>query len=42
VTICTVVAFVAGFAMPMLLPLVVMAILWHLHRRAAPATWLLT
>ncbi|HSI16359.1 MAG TPA: hypothetical protein VK980_01215 [Sphingomonas sp.] len=42
VGICTVVACIAGFAMPMLLPFVVMAILWHLHRRAAPATWLLT
>lgn len=42
VGICTVVACIAGFAMPMLLPFVVMAILWHLYRRAASATWLLT
>lgn len=31
----------AGFMMPMLLPLVAAAILWHLQRRSAPATWLL-
>jgi hypothetical protein len=42
VSICTAIACVAGFAMPMLLPFVVIAILWHLHRRSAPATWLLT
>ena len=28
--------------MPMLLPIVVIAILWHLHHRAVQATWLLT
>lgn len=32
----------AGIAMPMLLPFVVIAVLWHLHRRSVPATWLLT
>ena len=31
-----------GFAMPPLLPVVVLAILWHLHRRSAPTTWLLS
>ncbi len=30
-----------AFAMPMLLPLVVVAILWRLHRRSRPVTWLL-
>ena len=41
VTICGI-ACVTGVAMPMLLPVVVIAILWQLHRRAAPETWLLT
>jgi hypothetical protein len=36
------VAFLTGFSMPMLVPVVVIAILWHLHRRSVPATWLLT
>ena len=31
-----------AFAMPMFLPVVVIAILWQLHRRARPVTWLLT
>lgn len=30
-----------AFSMPMFLPVVVMAILWQLHRRARPVTWLL-
>lgn len=42
VSICVAVVAFTGFAMPMLLPFVVIAILWHLHRRSAPATWLLT
>jgi hypothetical protein len=36
------VACLTGFSMPMLLPVVVIAILWHLHRRSVLATWLLT
>jgi len=36
------VACLAGFAMPVLLPAVVIAILWHLYRRSIPATWLLS
>jgi hypothetical protein len=42
VSIYGAVACLAGIAMPMLLPVVVIAILWHLHRRSIPATWLLT
>lgn len=30
-----------AFSMPMFLPVVVMALLWQLHRRARPVTWLL-
>lgn len=40
VSICSIVC-VAGVAMPMFLPVVVIAILWQLYRRAVPATWLL-
>jgi len=36
------IAFLTAVAMPMLLPVVVSAILWHLHRHAVRATWLLT
>ncbi|MBY0283989.1 MAG: hypothetical protein K2W81_08500 [Sphingomonas sp.] len=42
VGIGAVAAVLAGVALPLLLPLVVVAILWQLYRRAAPATWLLT
>lgn len=42
VSICAGITCLTGFAMPILLPVVVIAILWHLHRRAAPVTWLLT
>ena len=41
VGICAAVACLAGFATPMLVPVVVIAILWHLHRRSVPATWML-
>lgn len=41
VSICAAVACLAGVTMPMLLPFVVVAILWHLHRRSGSATWLL-
>lgn len=40
VSICGIVCL-AGVAMPMFLPVVVIAILWQLYRRAAPVTWLL-
>lgn len=40
VSICGI-ACLTGVAMPMLLPVVVIAILWQLHRRAVPVTWLL-
>ena len=42
VSICAGAVCVAGVAMPPLLPVVVLAILWHLYRRSIPATWLLT
>ncbi len=35
-------AVLSGVALPLLFPVVVVAILWQLYRRAAPATWLLT
>ncbi len=41
VSICAGVTCLTGIAMPMLLPVVVIAVLWHLHRRSARATWLL-
>ncbi|MBO9715142.1 hypothetical protein [Sphingomonas sp.] len=41
VSICTGAVCLAGIAMPMLLPLIVAAILWYLHRRSNPTTWLL-
>lgn len=42
VSVCAGVACLTGFLVPMLLPVVVIAILWHLHRRSVPATWRLT
>ena len=36
------VACLAGLAMPIVLPVVVLAVLWHLHRRSVSATWLMT
>jgi hypothetical protein len=41
VSVCVVFTGFTGYAIPMLLPFVVIAILWHLHRRSVPATWLL-
>lgn len=41
-SICATAICLAGYAAPMLLPLIVIAVLWHLHRRSAPATWILT
>lgn len=32
----------AGFAIPPLLPFIVAAMIWHLHRRSSARTWLLT
>lgn len=40
--ICAAVTCIAGFAMQLVLPVVVIAILWHLHRRSAAATWMVT
>lgn len=40
VSICGIVCLM-GVAMPMFLPVVVIAILWQLYRRAVPVTWLL-
>lgn len=42
VSICAGAVCLAGIAMPMLLPIVVIAILWHLYRHSISATWLLT
>jgi len=41
VGICAAAACLTGLAAPMLLPIVMIAIFWHLSRRSAPATWLL-
>ena len=42
VSICTGIACLTALAMPLLLPVVVIAILWHFHHRAVSVTWLLT
>jgi hypothetical protein len=41
-SVCVAVACLAGLAIPVLLPLVVLAVLWRLHRRSVSATWLMT
>lgn len=41
ISICAIVCL-SGVAMPMLLPVVVLAILWQLYRQAVRVTWLLT
>ena len=42
VSICAGFACVTAIMIPVLVPVVVFAILWHLHHRAVPVTWLLT
>lgn len=39
---CAVAIGLIGFAAPFLLPLAVVAVLWHLYRQSGPKTWLLT